>query len=129
MGQDKGCDYIASTLIYANHYTEAAFVPAELIPFTGRAGRTQTIVVYSVWLQTNLLGGQLGFLKKKFVQSRLLSTLKGGLTTLRMTVLAAFRARDVGPAGSAGFQPADQKIENNLKTLVLEAPGQKWILR
>jgi len=65
VGQDKGCDYIASTLIYANHYTEAAFVPAELIPFTGRAGRTQTIVVYSVWLQTNLLGGQLGFFEEK----------------------------------------------------------------
>jgi hypothetical protein len=109
MWQDKGRDYIASTLIYANHYTEAAFVLAELIPFTGPVGRAQTIVVYSVCLQTDLLGGQLGFLKKKFAQSKLLSTLKGGLTTLRTTVLAASRARETGPAGvpgSAGFQPA-----------------------
>ncbi|QUV86651.1 hypothetical protein [Chloracidobacterium aggregatum] len=120
MWQDKGRDYIASTLIYANHYTEAAFVLAELIPFTDPTGRTQTIVVYSVCLQTDLLGGQLGFLKKKFAQSKLLSTLKGGLTTLRTTVLAASRARGtslVGVLGSAGFQPADQKVEDNLKIL------------
>ncbi|AEP13293.1 hypothetical protein [Chloracidobacterium thermophilum] len=120
IGQEAGRDYVASTLIYANHYTEAAFVLAELIPVTDPAGRTQTIVVYSVGVQTDLLGGQLGFLKKKFAQSKLLSTLKGGLTTLRTTVLAASRAREAGPAGvhgSAGFQPADQKTEDNPKLL------------
>ncbi len=110
IGQEAGRDYVASTLIYANHYTEAAFVLAELIPVTDAASRTQTIVVYSVGVQTDLLGGQLGFLKKKFAQSKLLSTLKGGLMTLRTTVLAASRARGIGPAGgpagSAGFQPA-----------------------
>ncbi len=120
IGQEAGRDYVASTLIYANHYTEAAFVLAELIPVTDAAGRTQTIVVYSVGVQTDLLGGQLGFLKKKFAQSKLLSTLKGGLATLRTTVLAASRAREAGPAGahgSAGFQPADQKTEDNPKLL------------
>lgn len=94
MWQDAGRDYIASTLIYANHYTEAAVVFAELIPLTDLSGRTHTIVVYSVCLQTDLLGGQLGFLKKKFAQSKLLGTLKGGLTTLRTTVLAASRGDD-----------------------------------
>ncbi len=109
IGQEAGRDYVASTLIYANHYTEAAFVLAELIPVTDAAGRTQTIVVYSVGVQTDLLGGQLGFLKKKLAQSKLLSTLKGGLMTLRTTILAASRARGMVPAGipgSAGFQPA-----------------------
>ncbi len=109
IGQDAGRDYIALTPIYANHYTEAAFVLAELIPIPDPAGRTQTIVVYSVGVQTDLLGGQLGFLKKKFAQSKLLSTLKGGLATLRTTVLAASRVPGAGPAGipgSTGFQPA-----------------------
>jgi hypothetical protein len=118
IGQEAGRDCVASTLIYANHDTEAAFVPAELIPVTDPAGRTQTIVAYSVGVQTDLPGGQLGFLKKKFARSKLLSTLRGGLTTLRTTVLAASRAREAGPAGvhgSAGFQPADQKTEDNPK--------------
>ncbi|QUW04035.1 hypothetical protein J8C06_13360 [Chloracidobacterium validum] len=86
---DDGRDYVASSLVYANHYTEAALVVAELLPWADTNGQMRTLVAYSIRVQTDLLGGQLGFLKKKFAQAKLTSTVKGGLASLRTVVASS----------------------------------------
>ncbi len=78
--------YVASTLVYANHYAEAGLVIAELIPFASATGQTQTLIAYTARIQTDLLGGQFSFLKKKFAQAKLVSTVRDGLASLQATM-------------------------------------------
>ncbi len=81
--------FIASKQIYSNHYTEAGFTVAELVPFNDAQGRPHTLVAYTIRLQVDLLGGTTGFLKRRMAQPRMLETLKESLLGLRRNVEAA----------------------------------------
>ena len=74
---------IASKQIYSSHYTEAGLSVAELIPFTDERGVRRTLAAYSIRLQVDLLGGPMGFMKRRAAQPRMLETLKTGLEGLR----------------------------------------------
>jgi hypothetical protein len=74
---------IASKQIYSSHYTEAGLSVAELIPFSDEKGARRTLAAYTIRLQVDLLGGSMGFMKRRAAQPRLLETLKTGLEGLR----------------------------------------------
>jgi hypothetical protein len=80
--------FIASKQIYSSHYTEAALSVAELIPFTDSHGLSRTIVAYTIRLQVDMLGGTMGFMKKRMAQPRMLGALKSSLNGLRVTMEA-----------------------------------------
>lgn len=75
--------FIASKQVYSSHYTEAGLSVAELIPFSDEKGAKRTLAVYSIRLQVDLLGGPMGFMKRRAAQPRMLETLKTGLEGLR----------------------------------------------
>lgn len=78
--------FIASKQVYSSHYTEAGLAVAELIPFTDAAGQTRTLVAYTIRLQVDLLGGSVGFMKKRMAQPHMLENLKTSLAALRVNV-------------------------------------------
>ena len=78
--------FVASKQIYASHYTEAGLGIAELITVNEASGRPRTLAAYTIRLQVDLLGGSLGFMKKRMAQPHLLETLKTSLQGLRTTV-------------------------------------------
>jgi hypothetical protein len=75
--------FIASKQIYSSHYTEAGLSVAELIPFSDEKGAKRTLAAYTIRLQVDLLGGSMGFIKRRAAQPRMLETLKTGLEGLR----------------------------------------------
>jgi hypothetical protein len=75
--------FIASKQIYSSHYTEAGLSVAELIPFSDEKGAKRTLAAYTIRLQVDLLGGSMGFMKRRAAQPRMLETLKTGLEGLR----------------------------------------------
>src|SRR5262249_9320952 len=75
--------FIASKQIYSSHYTEAGLSVAELISFSDEKGAKRTLAAYTIRLQVDLLGGSMGFMKKRAAQPRMLETLKTGLEGLR----------------------------------------------
>ncbi len=75
--------FIASKQIYSSHYTEAGLSVAELIPFVDEKGARRTLAAYTIRLQVDLLGGPMGFIKRRAAQPRMLDTLKTGLEGLR----------------------------------------------
>jgi hypothetical protein len=85
--------FIASKQIYSSHYTDAGLSVAELIPFTDEQGQARTIIVYTIRLQLDMLGGAMGFMKKRIAQPRMLSSLKESLNGLRTTMEAAGQAQ------------------------------------
>jgi hypothetical protein len=92
--------FIASKQIYSSHYTEAAFSVAELIPFTDGRGQSRTLIAYTIRLQVDMLGGMLGFMKKRMAQPRVLATLKESLNGLRLSMEALSRAATQERVGS-----------------------------
>ncbi len=76
--------FIASKQIYSSHYTEAGLGVAELIPFAASNGQPRTLVAYTIRLQVDLLGGSMGFMKKRMAQPHMLENLKTSLTALRL---------------------------------------------
>ena len=78
--------FIASKQVYSNHYTEAALSVAEFIPFTDSSGQPHTIIAYTLRLQTDMLGGSLGFVKKHMAAPRILGTLRESLERLQSTL-------------------------------------------
>jgi hypothetical protein len=75
--------FIAAKQIYSSHYTEAGLIVAELIPFSDEKGAERTLAAYTIRLQVDMLGGSMGFMKRRAAQPRLLETLKTGLEGLR----------------------------------------------
>jgi len=75
--------FIASKQIYSSHYTEAGLSVAELIPFNDEKGAKRTLAAYTIRLQVDLLGGSMGFMKRRAAQPRMLETIKTGLEGLR----------------------------------------------
>jgi len=92
--------YIASKQLYSTHYTEAGLSVAELIPFMDGQGQARTIVVYTVRLQVDMLGGSFGFMKKRMARPRMLGTLKQSLSGMRVTMEALARASFQNRVGS-----------------------------
>jgi hypothetical protein len=78
--------YLASSQIYSTHYTNAGLTVAELIPFRDDAGQSRTIVAYTLRLHVDMLGGTLGFMKRRMAQPKLLATLKQSLSGMRMNM-------------------------------------------
>ena len=75
--------FIASKQIYSSHYTEAGLSVAELIPFSDEKGAKRTLAAYTIRLQVDMLGGSMGFIKRRAAQPHMLETLKTGLEGLR----------------------------------------------
>jgi hypothetical protein len=75
--------FIASKQLYSSHYTEAAMSIAEFIPFTDSAGQVHTIILYRIRLQTDMLSGSLGFMKRRMAAPRMLGTLRDSLQRLQ----------------------------------------------
>lgn len=92
--------YIASKQLYSTHYTEAGLSVAELIPFADGQKQPRTIVIYTVRLQVDMLGGAFGFMKKRMAQPRMVGTLKQSLSEMRVTMEALARASTQNRAGS-----------------------------
>ncbi|HSE97625.1 MAG TPA: hypothetical protein VLD57_05095 [Blastocatellia bacterium] len=92
--------YIASKQLYSTHYTEAGLSVAELIPFMDGQGQPRTIVIYTVRLQVDMLGGSFGFMKKRMARPRMLGALKQSLNGMRVTMEALARASFQNRVGS-----------------------------
>ncbi len=75
--------FIASKQIYSSHYTEAGLSVAELIPFNDENGAKRTLAAYTIRLQVDLLGGSMGFMKRRAAQPRMLETITTGLEGFR----------------------------------------------
>jgi hypothetical protein len=75
--------FIASKQIYSSHYTEAGILVAELIPFNDEKGAKRTLAAYTIRLQIDMLGGSMGFMKRRAAQPRLVETLKTALEGMR----------------------------------------------
>jgi hypothetical protein len=75
--------FIASKQIYSSHYNEAGLSVAELIPFDDYKGRSHTVVVYTLRLEPDMLGGPLGFMKKRMAMPKLQITLRDSLARIR----------------------------------------------
>lgn len=75
--------FVTSKQLYASHYTEAGLMVAELTPFADVQGRAQTLVVNTVRLRLDMLGGAFGFVKRRAAQPRLLDALRESLDWLR----------------------------------------------
>jgi hypothetical protein len=81
--QEDGSVFIASKQIYSSHYTEAGLSVAELIPLSDEKRARRTLAAYTIRLQVDMLGGSMGFMKRRAAQPRLLETLKTALEGLR----------------------------------------------
>jgi hypothetical protein len=90
--RDRNRVYIASKQLYSTHYTEASLSVAELIPFEDGHGQARTIVIYTIRLQVDMLGGSFGFMKKRLAQPRMLGILKQSLDGMRVTMETLTRA-------------------------------------
>jgi hypothetical protein len=90
---------IASKQLYSSHYTDAGLSVAELIPFNNDAdGTPRTLVAYSLRLHVDMLGGALGFMKKRMAQPKILGALKESLVGLRSNMEATTQAAVSGRA-------------------------------
>jgi hypothetical protein len=87
--QDGDRTFVASKQLYASHYTEAGLLVAELIPFADAGGHPRTLVVNTVRLRLDVLGGAFGFVKKRAAQPRLLDALRESLDWLRVNCVEA----------------------------------------
>jgi hypothetical protein len=81
--REGGRVFIVSKQIYSSHYTEAGLLVAELIPFSDEKGARRTLAAYKIRLQVDMLGGSMGFMKRRAAQPRLLETLKTALDGMR----------------------------------------------
>jgi hypothetical protein len=81
--RDGGRIFIASKQIYSSHYNEAGLSLAELIPFADDSGRTHTVIVYTIRLEPDMLGGALGFMKKRMAMPKMQVTLRDSLARIR----------------------------------------------
>ena len=75
--------FIASKQIYSSHYTDAGLSVAELIPFSDEKGAKRTLAAYTIRLQVDMLGGSMGFIKRRAAHPHMLETIKTGLEGLR----------------------------------------------
>ena len=75
--------FIVSKQIYSSHYTEAGLSVAELIPFSDEKGAKRTLAAYTIRLQVDMLGGSMGFIKRRAAHPHMLETIKTGLEGLR----------------------------------------------
>ncbi|HKY03650.1 MAG TPA: hypothetical protein VJQ56_02105 [Blastocatellia bacterium] len=91
--------YIASKQLYSSHYTEAGLSVAELIPVKDEHGQVKTVFAFSLRLQVDMLGGTLGFMKKRMAQPRLLASIKDSLSHLRTNMEARARSSNSVGAG------------------------------
>ena len=91
--------FIASKQIYSSHYTEAGLSVAELIPYKDNLGHPRTVIAYTIRLQVDMLGGTLGFMKKRVAQPRMLGALKESINGLRMNMEALCRDTNSSRAG------------------------------
>lgn len=98
--KDEDRVYIASKQLYSSHYTEAGLSVGELIPFKDERGQVKTIFAFSLRLQVDMLGGALGFMKKRMAQPRLLSSIKDSLSHLRTNMEARARGSNTVGAGT-----------------------------
>ena len=85
--------FIASKQIYSSHYTEAGLSVAELIPIGDEKGAKRTLTAYTIRLQVDLLGGPMGFMKRRAAQPRMLEALKTVLESLRQCAESLFVER------------------------------------
>jgi len=69
-------------------------------PFMEGQGQTRTIVIYTVRLQVDMMGGAFGFMKKRMARPRMVGTLKQSLSGMRVTMEALARASFRSRAGS-----------------------------
>lgn len=88
--------FIASKQIYSSHYTEGGLSVAELIPFTNSQGQAQTLVLYWIRLQVDMLGGTLSFMKRRMAQPKMLRGLKESLNGIRVAIDSPVTANKVG---------------------------------
>jgi len=93
--------FIASKQIYSSHYNEAGLTVAELIPFADYKGQPHTVVVYTLRLEPDMLGGTLGFMKKRMAMPKLQLTLKDSLAGIRDNLESSGKA---APPGGGGRQ-------------------------
>jgi len=96
--RDNNRVLIASKQLYCSHYTDAGLSVAELIPFNDFQGTPRTLIAYSLRLQVDMLGGALGFMKKRMAQPRILGALKESLVELRSNMEAITQASISGRA-------------------------------
>ncbi|HEY9431081.1 MAG TPA: hypothetical protein VI260_06275 [Blastocatellia bacterium] len=75
--------FIALKQIYSSHYIEAALSVGELIPIGDEKGAKRTLAAYTIRLQVDLLGGPMGFMKRRAAQPRMLEALETVLEGLR----------------------------------------------
>jgi hypothetical protein len=75
--------FIVSKQIYTSHYTEAGLSVAELIPFSDEKSSKHTLAAYTIRLQVDMLGGSMGFIKRRAAHPHMLETIKTGLEGLR----------------------------------------------
>lgn len=85
--------FMISRQIYSSHYTEAAMTVAEFIPFGAALDHPRTLVVFTIRMQLDMLGGSLGFVKKRLAEPRVLLTLKESLSGLRLHLEEDFKAK------------------------------------
>jgi len=83
--------FIASKQIYSSHYNEAGLCVAELIPFDDYRGRNHTVVVYTLRLAPDMMGGPLGFMKKRMAMPKMQVTLRDSLARIRENIESAGR--------------------------------------
>jgi hypothetical protein len=83
--------FIASKQIYSSHYNEAGLSVADLIPFDDYRGRNHTLVVYTVRLAPDMMGGPLGFMKKRMAMPKMQVTLKDSLARIRDNIESGAR--------------------------------------
>jgi len=75
--------FILSKQIYSSHYNEAGLSVAELIPFDDYKGQSHTVVVYTLRLEPDMMGGPLGFMKKRVAMPKMQVTLRDSLARIR----------------------------------------------
>jgi len=75
--------FIASKQIYSSHYNEAGLSVAELIPFDDYKGQSHTVVVYTLRLEPDMMGGPLGFMKRRMAMPKMQVTLRDSLARIR----------------------------------------------
>ena len=83
--------FIASKQVYSSHYNEAGLSVAELIPFDDYRGRNHTVVVYTLRLAPDMMGGTLGFMKKRMAMPKMQVTLRDSLARIRGNIESAAR--------------------------------------
>jgi len=75
--------FILSKQIYSSHYNEAGLSVAELIPFDDYKGQSHTVVVYTLRLEPDMMGGPLGFMKRRMAMPKMQVTLRDSLARIR----------------------------------------------